>query len=260
MLFAALFALNAYAEDEPPTLPGKDMFQVFLLAGQSNMAGRGEVTEADRVIHPRVLMLAKDGSWQYAVDPIHYDKKIAGAGLAKSFALELVKRNPDITIGLVPAACGGSRIAYWESGAYFEKTDSHPYDDAISRTHRATQDGTLKAILWHQGEGDSGPRAAAVYEDKLTALIERFRQDLVVPDLPFIIGQLGQFEAKPWSPGRVQVNEAQMQVAEKVPHTAFVSSEELISKGDNTHFSTESLYEFGKRYADEYLLLIGEDD
>jgi hypothetical protein len=257
LLFVATFAVHTNADDALPALPGKDVFQVILLAGQSNMAGRGEVAEADREIHPRVLMLAKDGSWQYAVDPIHYDKKMAGAGLAKSFALELVKRDPDITIGLVPAACGGSHIAHWEPGAYYEKTDSHPYDDAISRTRRAVQDGTLKAILWHQGEGDSGPGAAAVYEDKLTDLIERFREDLAEPDLPFIIGQLGQFSAKPWSSGRAQVNKAQIQVAEKVPHSAFVSSEGLTSKGDNTHFNTESLHEFGKRYAHEYLLLIG---
>lgn len=257
ILCASLFALNTYADDVLPVLPGKEVFQVFLLAGQSNMAGRGEVTEADREIHPRVLMLAKDGSWQYAVDPIHFDKKVAGAGLAKSFALELVRRDPDITIGLVPAACGGSHIAHWEPGTYYEKTASRPYDDAISRTRRAMQDGTLKAILWHQGEGDSSPKAAAVYGDRLTALIGRFRKDLDVPELPFIIGQLGQFPAKPWSPGRVQVNEAQVQVAGKVPHTVFVLSEGLISKGDNTHFNTESLHEFGKRYAHEYLLLIG---
>ena len=74
------------------------------------MAGRGVVTEADLEIHPRVLMLAKDGTWQYAVDPVHYDKERAGAGLGRSFALELVKQNPDITVGLVPAACGGTSI------------------------------------------------------------------------------------------------------------------------------------------------------
>ena len=141
VLLAVVFSSNACGDNNAlPELPDKENFLVFLLAGQSNMAGRGEVTETDLEIQPQVLMLAKDGSWQYAVDPIHYDKKVAGAGLAKSFALELLKHKPDVTIGLVPAACGGSKIALWEPGIYFDKTDSYPYDDAIARTRRAMQD------------------------------------------------------------------------------------------------------------------------
>lgn len=258
VLLAGVFALDTFADDAAPTLPGKENFQVFLLTGQSNMAGRGEVTETDRETHPRVLMLAKDLSWQYAVDPIHYDKKIAGAGLAKSFALELVKRDPDITIGLVPAACGGSHIAHWEPGVYYDKTDSHPYDDAISRTQRATQDGTLAGILWHQGEGDSSPTLAAVHKDKLVELAARLRSDLDAPDVPFIIGQLGQFEGKPWKPGRYVVNDAHIAAAEEIPHAGFVSSDGLTSKADNTHFNTESLHEFGQRYAHKYLQVVEE--
>jgi hypothetical protein len=260
-IVSSFFIVIAYADGVMlPKVPDKENFKVFLLAGQSNMAGRGEITKADRTINPQVLMLAKDGSWQYAVDPIHYDKPVAGAGLARSFAIELAKQDKDITIGLIPAAVGGSPIAAWEPGAYFEKTDSHPYDDAISRAKRAMQDGTLSGILWHQGEADAKPDKWPVYKDKLIALTERFRKDLDAPEVPFIIGQLGRFEAKPWTEERTRINQAHAEAATEIKYAGFVSSFGLTSKADNSHFNTKSLHEFGKRYARRYLQVVNEGD
>ena len=260
-IVSVFFTVATYAEGVIlPKVPDKENFKVFLLAGQSNMSGRGEVTDDDRTVHPRVLMLAKDGSWQFAVDPVHYDKKVAGTGLARSFAIELASQDENITIGLVPAACGGSPIATWEPGAYFEKTDSHPYDDAIARTKRAMQDGTLSGILWHQGESDSKPDNWPVYKDKLVTLAARFRKDLDAPEIPFIIGQLGRFEAKPWTEERSKINVAHIEAATEIKYAGFVSSFGLTSKDDNTHFNTESLHEFGKRYARRYLQVVNEGE
>jgi hypothetical protein len=117
----------------------------------------------------------------------------------------------------------------------------------------------LKGILWHQGEGDSGENKAAVYKESLLELVERLRTDLDAPDVPFIIGQLGQFEGKPWSPGRYLVNQAHIDVAQEIHNGGFVSSDGLTSKEDNTHFNTESLHEFGRRYAEVYLGVLQED-
>ena len=258
-LIAAGLITNAHTDDvDLPNVPAKEKFMVFLLAGQSNMAGRGEVTDVDLRVHPRVLMLTKDGDWEYAVDPIHYDKKIAGTGLAKSFAIELAKLDKNITIGLVPAACGGSPIATWQPGVYFKRTKSFPYDDALARTRRAMQDGTLSGILWHQGESDARPDNWPVYQPKLEELVTRFRNDLDAPEVPFIIGQLGQFEGKAWTEARFKINQAQITAAAEIPHAGFVSSDGLTSKPDNTHFDTESLHEFGQRYARRYLQMTSE--
>lgn len=243
------------AENTPSIPPDERDFLVFLLAGQSNMAGRGEVTDADREMHPRILMLAQDKSWQYAVDPIHYDKSRAGAGLARSFAKVLTEQNEDITVGLVPAACGGSPISAWVPGGYHDQTNSHPYDDAIERARHALERGRLAGILWHQGESDTRPERAAHYKERLADLITRFRSDLGAPDVPFLIGQLGQFEGKPWTDDRYLVNQAQIEVAAETAHSAFVNSDGLTAKEDNTHFNTESLHEFGRRYAAAYLEL-----
>ena len=99
------------ADDQPGlNLPSKENFQLFLLAGQSNMAGRGLIGDSEELVHARVLALDKDGNWKSAVAPIHYDKSVAGVGLGKAFAIALAEKNEDLVIGLIPAACGVRRF------------------------------------------------------------------------------------------------------------------------------------------------------
>ena len=134
-------------------------------------------------------------------------------------------------------------------------TRTHPYDEAITRARAAMRGGTLKAILWHQGESDSREPAASLYEARLRALIERFRSDLGAPDLPFIIGQLGRFERGPWSAARERVDAAQRLLAAQVHNVAYVSSEGLTDRGDTIHFDAGSARELGRRYAAAYLAM-----
>jgi hypothetical protein len=252
---ATLCCLTFTLAQEPAkmSLPVKENFHLFLLAGQSNMAGRGEVAEEDRKIHPRVLALAREGAWVPAVDPIHFDKPAAGVGPGKSFGVFVADSDPKITVGLVPAACGGSPISAWEPGAYFSQTSSHPYDDALQRARTAMKDGTLKGILWHQGESDSEAALAPEYQARLERLIARFRHDLGVPDLPFLIGQLGQFEKAPWAAPKNMVDAGHRALAGKLTNVVFVKSDGLTPRSDNIHFDAMSQREFGKRYAAGYL-------
>jgi len=86
-------------------------FCLYLLIGQSNMAGRGEVEPEDRVAHPRVLALDRENRWAPAVEPIHFDKPIAGVGPGRAFGVAMAERDPSVRIGLIPCAAGGSPIA-----------------------------------------------------------------------------------------------------------------------------------------------------
>jgi hypothetical protein len=243
-------ASEAAAGSPSVTLPEPKRFHLFLLAGQSNMAGRGDVEAADKEPIVNVLALDARGAWVHATDPVHWDKPSAGVGLARAFAIEYSRTHPGITVGLVPAACGGSPIASWAPGQYFEDTKSHPYDDAIARAKGAMTVGTLRGILWHQGESDRSPALAPRYEQALRTLIARFREDLHAPDVPFLVGQLGQFlGGGQWDEWTRQVDRAQQDVAQTVPVCAFVLSHGLSSKPDNLHFDARSLREFGKRYA-----------
>jgi hypothetical protein len=236
-------------------IPMKTNFHLFLLAGQSNMAGRGDVEAEDKKPHPRVLMLTKDGQWKPAVDPIHYDKPMAGVGPGKTFGTILADCDTNITIGLIPAACGGSPISTWKPGAYFDQTASHPYDNAVQRARLAMEQGTLKGILWHQGESDCHDGLAQVYKTNLEQVIARFRKDLGNPDLPVIVGQLGEFAGAPWTDYTRMVNDAQIALAKELKNVEFVSAQGLTSKPDNLHFDAHSQREFGRRYAEAYLKL-----
>jgi hypothetical protein len=250
-----LIAPIAFAQAAVPALPPKENFHLFLLVGQSNMAGRGVVADSDKVPRPRVLMLDKSGAWVPAIDPMHFDKPAAGVGLGRSFAEAIAAATPGVTIGLIPCAVGGSPIDAWIPGYYYQPTQSHPWDDALLRAQLALPAGTLKGILWHQGESDSNRELAPAYATKLHALIARFRAELRAPNISFIVGQLGRFAGAPWNEFKTEVDRAHRELPAKIPRTGFVRAEGLTDKGDKTHFDSESCREFGRRYAEVYLKL-----
>jgi hypothetical protein len=251
---AILLARPAFSAD-PLKLPPPEKFHLFLLVGQSNMAGRGAVEEQDKKPHPRVLMFNKAGDWAPATDPLHFDKSVAGTGLGKTFAIRIAEARPDVTIGLIPCAVGGSPIDTWRPGEFYAPTNSHPWDDAIRRVKLALKSGVFKGILWHQGESDSTDALAAAYEAKLHDLISRLRREIGAPEVPFLVGQMGQFADQPWDAPRRLVDKAHQDLPAKIPHTAFVSAAGLRDKGDKVHFDAASCRELGRRYAEAYLKL-----
>ncbi|OYW72400.1 MAG: acetylxylan esterase [Verrucomicrobia bacterium 12-59-8] len=247
------FFVSVFAAGEDTPLPAKDKFHLFLLVGQSNMAGRGVVEAQDLVVNPRVLMLSKEGQWVPAVDPMHFDKPAAGVGLSKTFGQIIAEANPGVTIGLVPCAVGGSPIDAWKPGVFYPPTKSHPWDDMVKRVEAALPVGTLKGILWHQGESDSTAELAPAYAAKLHDLIKRLRELVKTPDAPLIAGQMGIFDGAPWSPAKKVVDQAHRDLPKEVPHTAYVTAAGLNHKGDKIHFDSAAYRELGKRYATAFL-------
>jgi len=253
---ALCLMLNSTFADES-VLPARADFHLFLLAGQSNMAGRGVVTPEDQKPLPGILMLSQEGKWVPAIDPMHFDKpKKIGVGLGRTFAVELSKKLPGVTIGLIPCAVGGSPIDTWQPGVIHEETGAHPWDDMMKRMQLALPAGTLKGILWHQGESDAEPGLSETYEAKLHDLIGRFRKTFESPDLPFLAGQMGRFEGAPWTEDRERVNRAHIALPDRVPGTAFISAKGLHHLGDRLHFDAESYRELGRRYAEAWWKLV----
>jgi pimeloyl-ACP methyl ester carboxylesterase len=251
---AASILVPCRAEEE---LPGRERFDLFLLVGQSNMAGRGNVTDEDREVPRGVLTLDQAGRWVAARDPLHFDKpSVVGVGLGRTFGIEIARAAPERTIGLIPSAVGGSPIDAWKPGVFYEPTASHPWDDAIRRARLAMRDGTLRGILWHQGESDSTAELSVEYEAKLHDLVRRFRAELEVPDCPFVVGQLGQFPERPWDDFKRTVDRAHQRLPSVLARTACVSSDGLVHNGDFVHFDSASYREFGRRYATAYRLLV----
>ena len=244
-----LFTQVTYAQ---PAV-SKKYFHLYLLAGQSNMAGRGKVEAEDTTTNTRIWMLNKKGEWLLAKEPLHFDKpNVTGVGPGFSFAKKMAALDTNIVIGLIPCAVGGSSIASWQQGAYFEPTKSYPYDDAIKRTKLAMQNGTMKGILWQQGESDCDSLRSMAYRSKLIALVKFFRKDVNIKSLPFVAGTIAPFYEAKHIYAR-KINEAIEGLPQILKRTAIVSSDGLIDKGDATHFNSASARELGERYATVFI-------
>ncbi len=115
----------------PKTTPSSQAkLHLYLLIGQSNMAGRGKVSPMDKMPHPRVFTLNKKDMWVPATDPIHFDKSIAGVGPGLTFGKTLAEADPSVTIGLIPCAAGGYPISVWQKSGYWPATKTKPYEEA----------------------------------------------------------------------------------------------------------------------------------
>ena len=220
------------------------------------MAGRGVIEEIDRTPAPRVFALNSAMEWAPAKEPLHFDKpEIVGVGPGFAFGRAMAEAKPDVRIGLIPAAAGGSSIRAWRHRAMHPGTQSPPWDDALSRTFRvmALEGGELRGVIWHQGESDSQDYTAE-YEDALVDLVERFREEFRQPDLPFVAAQLAEFYFER-SPGAAEINAAVARLPERLPRTAFVTAEGFTAKEDGVHLTSEAERELGRRYAAAMLKL-----
>jgi hypothetical protein len=230
------------AADEAPD----QNLHIYLLIGQSNMAGRAKVPEEMSGVIDRCYLLNDKNEWVPAKNPLNlYSTIRKGEGMQKlgpgySFAKAMLEANPDIRIGLVVNARGGSKIEEWDRKAKY-------YIQAGQRTKAAMEHGTLKGIIWHQGESNSSKHAA--YLDQLKTLVANLREDLGDDNLPFVAGQIRPDEkSKP-------INAEIAKLPEVAAHTGVALSEGL-TMFDGTHFDTKSQIELGKRYAKEMLKLL----
>ncbi len=230
-----------------PTGCPPDRVHVYLLIGQSNMAGRGDVAPEDTTIHPRVFALGRDGQWKPASEPIHFDKPVAGVGPGLAFGKAVAERDTSVIVALAPAAVGGTSIHLWQPGQKDPVTGALPYDDALRRARRALRDGVLKGILWNQGESDSNERAEG-YEERLLVLIRRLRSDLAAPNAPFVVGKLPPFTTSRL-PRAGDINHIFDRLPDLVPCTAVVETDGLGHRGDGVHYDSASARELGRRYA-----------
>ncbi len=226
----------------------KKNFHLYLLIGQSNMAGRGVVEPQDTIANKRILRLNKNGDWEIAKEPVQFDKKEAGVGPSLSFARKMLQDEKDtnVVIGLIPAAAGGSGLDIWLKDLYWEQTQSTPYNNAILRAKLALKDGVLKGILWHQGEADCSPTSISTYKDRLITLIDRLRKEFKSPNVPFIAGELPEY-----NPGAVNFNPGLYEVKNSVNNYDVVSGAGLTSNPDHVHIDAASQRIFGERYAEK---------
>ena len=248
LLLQSLFVWAGNGKDIPSSL------DLYVCIGQSNMAGRATLTPEIMDTLQNVYLLNDKGRFEPAVNPlnrystIRKEMSMQRLGPAYSFAKEMFLQTKR-PVGLVVNARGGSSINSWLKGS----KDGY-YEEALSRVRIAMkQGGVLKAILWHQGEADcSNPEA---YKQKLISLVKDLREDLGMPNLPVVVGQISQWNWTKREAGTVPFNQMIKKVSSFIPYSDWVSSKGLGWYKDekDPHFNTEAQLLLGKRYAKKVL-------
>ena len=263
---------------ESVVVDGVRVGDVWLLAGQSNMQGIGDVATALRRA-PGVFSATMSGRWDAAVEPIHLmeespdpvhttrtvsDQDAAklrraantGAGPALSFAAEMFRRT-GVPQGLIPCAHGGTSLTQWSPALKHEGGKS--LYGSMLRAWRATGQ-PVAGLLWYQGESDANDKDAAVYTKRFAHFVRAVRRDLQQPQLPVLTVQIGRVVnagaagARAWN----SVQEQQRQMPEKITRVGVVPAVDL-PLCDPIHLSGDGQRRLGVRLARLASRLVHDD-
>ncbi len=243
----ALFLLGAAASAEDPPV------RIFILAGQSNMVGAGQVKAnpernggqgslewlVDASPEKYAHLRNADGEWAVRDDVRIWFLGRAG-GLGPGFGSNANTIGPELGFGtvmgdayeepvlLVKIAWGGKAIGKefrppssgGEVGAEYQLLVEHAKkvlaDPAAIFPEFRGRQFELMGIGWHQGWNDRVNQAFNdAYEENLSNLIRDLRQELSRPDLPFVIAETGMSGPQEKHPRALSLMAAQKAVAER---------------------------------------------
>ncbi len=187
---------------------------VWVLAGQSNMQGIGNMEHAPRP-HPRVRAFYMRDEWGLAEEPLHFLEEavdvfhngygdgpgrpsrgalgklrrgmVKGVSPGLAFGLD-IRRRTRVPQGLIACAHGGSSMQQW-SPALGEEGGASLYGALMRRYRKLGQ--PIAGLLWYQGESDAHPDGVAPYTRRMVELVAATRRDMALPRLPWVVVQLG---------------------------------------------------------------------
>jgi sialate O-acetylesterase len=246
---------------------------LWILAGQSNMEGVGDLVDVEKP-DPMVHTFDMFDHWDIAKEPLHNlpgavdrvhwrknaqgeperltgdalakfnENRKKGAGLGLPFAVEMVRRT-GIPVGLAPCAHGGTSMDQW-SPALKDKGGDSLYG-AMLRRFQAVG-GRVTGVLWYQGESDANPKAAPLFAEKFEKLISSVREDFGQKDLPFYFVQIGRHVDKSNIAEWNAVQEYQRLAERNIPHSGMVAAID-VALDDGIHVSTQDQKRVGRRLA-----------
>ena len=249
-------------------------FHIYIAYGQSNMEGNAtNFTDKDKKEHPRVKMFATTscsnlgrptvGEMYPAVPPMF--KCNAGLSPADWFGRHMADSLPDVTIGIIPVAQGGTSIrlfdpddyknyinsaADWlKNGVKAYGNDGNAMGRIVEVAKKAQEKGVIKGIIFHQGETDGGMSnweqiVKKTYEYMLKQL------GLKAEETPFVAGEMVDGGSCAGFNSRVN------NLSKYIVNFGVASSKGYGSKGDGLHFTVEGYRGMGERYAQQMLKLI----
>jgi hypothetical protein len=235
---------------------------VWLLAGQSNMEGVGNMT-APAKPHPLIRAFSMRHEWRLATDPLHVlaesPDKCHNGGVQRSreetekmrraakkgvgpgifFAREMMEGS-GVPQGLIATAHGGTSMAQWNP------TDGEMYLSMLS-SWRATGQ-PVAGLLWYQGESDTAPNDAELYVERMKALVAASRRDLRQQKLPWVIVQIARVCTDETGPGWNRIQELQRLLPAHIRNFETVAAIDL-PLDDGIHISAEGYVVLGSRLA-----------
>ena len=268
MLVAILwFPGRAFAQDPN--------FYIFLCFGQSNMEGAGRIEEQDKTVDERFQVLeAVDarnlqrtkGNWYAAVPPLCRAR--TGICPADYFGRTMVANLPkNIRVGVVNVAVAGCKIELFDKNSYqcyletapswmnniVQEYDDNPYRHLVEMAKLAQKDGVITGILLHQGESNTNDRewpskVKKIYDDLLKDL------DLKPDSVPLLAGEMVNADQ---NGACASMNRIIAQLPKTIPNSYVISSAGCPCRPDRLHFTTPGYREFGKRYGEQMLSLMG---
>ncbi len=233
---------------------------LFILAGQSNMSGRGEPRELPPGFPAhgeRIQNFSNADVWAEAREPLDHPRgqKDAcsldlspGVGPGLAFAQRLGELLPTAYVGLIPCARGGASLAQWAPGP----SPASLYGSSLRRARLAGQKGRVAGVLFHQGESDAGSLTVVrAWPSRFADLVTAWRRDLGDPGLPVVFCQIGDLAPR-WrrTPGFRHWEELrQAQATVRLPGVAMVATGDLPLMPDGIHLSTGAQLILGRRLA-----------
>lgn len=262
------FANNSVSKPDPN-------LYVFLCFGQSNMDGAGRIEQQDKTVDERFQVLAamdmpnldrKKGNWYPAIPPLC--RPSGGLGPADYFGRTLVDNLPEeIRVGVINVAVPGCRIELFEHDTYQEyastappwmtnfikEYDGNPYQYLVDMAKLAQKDGVIKGILLHQGESNSNDQE---WCNKVKGIYDKMIKDLNLnaEEVPLLAGETVNADQQGVCAG---MNKIIADLPKTLANSYVISSAGCPHKGDRLHFNSAGYREFGKRYAERMLSLLG---
>lgn len=255
-----------------PSVARAEVYELYLLAGQSNMDGRGKVAKlseeqrapfSNAIIYYRNPPKSTDG-WKplapgYSIAP-RYKGGLPSQtfGPELGFVRSLTRAQPKQKFALIKGSKGGSNLRIdWKPGeAGKPETQGERYRHFMKTIELARAalkaDGhtaKLRGLIWHQGESDA-KQSTEKHEARLKEFVKRVREDVGVPHLPVVLGQV--FD----NGKRDKVRAAIKNASEADPLVGLVSAEGTTTWDPGTHFDAKSQLLLGDRFASEMLKLL----
>lgn len=213
---------------------------VYICAGQSNMAGAGKKTELPAELQAaQTNIFVFDGkTWRV------FEPGPKGVGPEVSFAYTL-QRALNKPIGIIKHAKGGTNLAKdWNP-----ELSTNLYAALKDKVAAAGQSRkiNIKGMIWMQGENDSKyEEMAKAYAQNLTDFIQTARKDFNSPGMPFVAGRVNP----PYAFSNL-VRTAQTTCT--VDGYSYIDCDDLTKEDGNLHYDTAGLVEMGKRFAQKIL-------